>query len=243
MQSFMSTTSYYPWLTDQAALDCFDAILKAHFDEVGYRFFSLRTNAARTELVIKYLLSRANVASGRLLNVGAGGFVFDFILGHARPWSIVSFDRELSYIPLYRALQQKELLPRTSFIIADLRDCDFAPDSFPFILAHDLLYEPSLELSWLLPKFARWLQPEGFLYFDVWDQRAQSLWKLSSHYRRFRRYDLRQVKQLLRENGFQVLTETPYFGSRPVFREVRKVLWACCGISNTRHFLVQRHAS
>ena len=239
----MSTVLHYPWLTDQAALDCFDTILKANFDEVGYRFFSLRMNAARTELVVNHLLSHASTTPGRLLNVGAGGFVLDFVLGHARPWSIVSFDREWGYVPLYQALQQKGLLPRTSFLIADLRDCDFAPSSFQFVLAHDLLYESSLELSWLLPKFARWLQPKGFLYFDVWDQRARRLWQLSSRYRLFRRYDLHQVRQMLEDNGFRILTEIPYFGSRPIFREVRKALWACCRVSNTRHFLVQRCSS
>jgi SAM-dependent methyltransferase len=227
---------------DPVALECFDAILKTNFDEVGYQFFSLRTNAARTELVVNHLLSHASATPGRLLNVGAGGFVFDFILGHARPWSIVSFDRELSYMPLYRALQQKGLLPRTSFMIADLRDCDFASGCFQFILAHDLLYEPSLELSWLLPKFARWLEPEGFLYFDVWDQRARGLWQLSSRYRQFHRYDLSQVRQLLKDHGFRIVSEAPYFGSRMILREVRKVLWAWCGLSNTRHFLVQRRA-
>jgi len=239
----MSTVSHYPWLTDQAAFECFDAILKENFDECGYQFFSLHTNSARIELAVDHLLSHATANPGRLLNVGAGGFVLDFILGQARPWPIVSFDRELGYIPLYRALKQKRLLTRTSFMIADLRHCDFVPSSFQFVLAHDLLYESSLELSWLLPKFARWLQPEGFLYFDVWDQKARGLWQLSSRYRLFRRYDLHQVRQMLKDNGFRVLTEMPYFGNRPILRAVRKMLWACCGVSNTRHFLVQRCSS
>lgn len=238
--SIKSTTPHYPCLTDQAAFDRFDAILKASFDERTYRFFSLRTNSARIELAIHSLLSHASAAPGKLLNVGAGAFVLDFILGQLRPWHIVSFDLDPNYIGLYNTLRQQGLLTRTSFMLADLRSCDFVSQSFQLILAHDLLFVPSLELSWLLPKFAHWLQPEGFLYFDVWDQRMRNLWKLSSRYHLFRRYDLSQVRQLLKDNGFRIITEVPYFGNRMLLREVRKVLWACCRLSNTRHFLVQR---
>ena len=239
----MSATSYRPWLPPPVAIERFDSVLKGHFDEVGYQFFSLHTNAGRIEMAVEHLLSHAGTTPGRLLNVGAGGFVLDFVLGHARSWPIVSFDRELSYIPLYQAMQQKGLLPRTSFLIADLRDCDFTPHSFQFILAHDLLYEASLDLSWLLPKFARWLQPGGFLYFDVWDQKARMLWKLSNKFRLFRRYNIREVRQLLKDNGFLTMAEMPYFGSRMVLREIRKALWISCGLSNTRHFLAQRCSS
>lgn len=238
----MTTSPHYPWLTDQTGFDRFDAILKLSFDEPNYRFFSLRTNSARIESAVEHLLAHASPNPGKLLNVGAGAFVLDFVLGQARPWHIVSFDIDPGYISLYSALRQQGLLAHTSFMLADLRHCEFAPQSFQFILAHDLLFVPSLDLSWVLPKFARWLQPEGFLYFDVWDQRMRSLWRLSRKYHLFKRYDLRQVRQLLENNDFRVIVEKPYFGSRAFLREVRKMLWTLGRLSNTRHFLVQRCA-
>lgn len=149
-------------------------------------------------------------------------------------------DREEGFAPLYRDLRGQGLLTRTHFVVADITRSEFHEAAFDAILVHDVLYEPAIDLQPLLACFARWLRPGGTLYLDVWDARLYWLWRLAGRDMGFRRYDLQVVRGWLRDAGFTVVVEAPYFGSGGMTRSVRRLLWACARLSNTRHFVARR---
>ena len=221
-------------------LEGFDAVLRAHLDERLYRFFSLRFNAARLAEALALATGPAAPAAGAVLDLGAGPCVLDFLLEHLGPWDPVALDRWPAFGAVYTDLVGKGFLRRTRFVVADVREVEFRPGSFSWILAHDVFYEPGLDVGTLLARLAAWLRPGGTLYFDVWDRRAAWLWRLTGQDRGFTRYHLRTLRQRLQREGFEVMCEKPYFGSRRLGAVARRALWTCCRLSNTRHFLVRR---
>ncbi len=228
------------WDIAGEAFEEYEATLRGFLDDRAYRLFSLKTNAARVTGSLDSFLAHADPRSGTLLNVGSGAFALESLLERATRWRILSIDPEASYGALYRDLRGKGLLGRTQFVVADVRESEFVPRSFGAILVHDVLFTPTLDLFALLPRFARWLRPDGTLYFDVWDRRARFLWGLAGRNHGFRRYDLHAVREGLRSASFRIVAEKPYFGSRGGLRMLRKVLWATLRLSNTRHFIAKR---
>jgi hypothetical protein len=223
-------------------LASFEATLEHNLDPGTYRFFSPVHNPERVRTPLELLSRHAEGDSGLLLNVGSGPFVLEFLLEGASSWKFLSIDSQPGYAPLYGDLRRQKLLERTSFVVMDLRYADFPAGSFSWVVAHDVLFEPRIDVFDLLPKFASWLAPGGLLYFDVWDSRAETLWKLAKRDLGFRRYDLGQVREALNDAGLTLVSELPYLGRRGILRFGRRVLWACIGFSNTRHFLVQKSA-
>jgi len=111
--------------------------------------------------VLNSFYSRLILKKGRLLDLGCGaGEPFArYFIDHNWTVTGVDFSRQML------ALAAK-YVPEMKIIHADMREVDFAPDSFDAITAiYSLFHIPSRDHASLLAKFYRWLCPEGKMLF------------------------------------------------------------------------------
>lgn len=111
--------------------------------------------------VLNSFYSRLTLKKGRLLDLGCGaGEPFArFFIDH--DWAVTGVDFSGKMLAL-----AAKYVPEMKIIHADMREVDFAPDSFDAITAiYSLFHLPSRDHAALLKKFYRWLCPEGKLLF------------------------------------------------------------------------------
>jgi tRNA (cmo5U34)-methyltransferase len=148
--------------------------IRARFDGDVERFSNLVTgqtatvdSAACMELVAQ-AAAASNPRAVRALDVGCGAGNYSLKLCEYLPGLRVALV-DLSQPMIDRARQR--LGPRVeSAQAADIRDVDFAPDSFDVILAAAVLHHLRAPLEWehTFERFHRWLKPGGGLWvFDL----------------------------------------------------------------------------
>lgn len=111
--------------------------------------------------VLNSFYSRLNSERGRLLDLGCGaGEPFArFFIDHN--WTVTGVDFSGQMLAL-----AEKYVPEMKTIYADMREVEFAPDSFEAITAiYSLFHIPSHDHAALLMKFYRWLRPQGKMLF------------------------------------------------------------------------------
>ncbi|MEN6331553.1 MAG: class I SAM-dependent methyltransferase [Smithella sp.] len=105
--------------------------------------------------------SRLNFKGGRLLDLGCGaGEPFArFFVDHN--WMVTGVDFSGQMLDL-----AVKYVPEMKTICADMREVEFAPNSFEAITAiYSLFHIPGCDHAALLMKFYRWLCPQGKMLF------------------------------------------------------------------------------
>lgn len=111
--------------------------------------------------VLNSFYGRLNANRGRLLDLGCGaGEPFaKFFIEH--DWTVTGVDFSGQMLIL-----AAKYVPEMKVVCADMREVNFAPDSFEAITAiYSLFHIPSCDHASLLAKFYRWLSPGGKVLF------------------------------------------------------------------------------
>ncbi len=111
--------------------------------------------------VLNSFYSRLNVKKGRLLDLGCGaGEPFArYFIDHN--WTVTGVDFSGQMLAL-----AAKYVPEMKTVHTDMRDVEFAPDSFEAITAiYSLFHIPGRDHAALLAKCYRWLRPQGKMLF------------------------------------------------------------------------------
>lgn len=175
----------------------------------------------------------------RILNVASGPFALEFYLP-LDGCSVVSFDREPRLKNLHLDLQASGLIGPSVFSVVSAEDFR-PPNTFDAVIINDLFYSKFVDFYDLIPRYIACLKPGGFLYFDIQDERAGPIWRAFGKDGQFRRYDLKNVEQVLRGAGLTIEAIEPGLGIKGgIDGLVRRGLWRTAGIANSFVFVARK---
>jgi hypothetical protein len=177
-----------------------------------------------------------------LLNVACGPFAFENYMNLGDAVALTAFDMDDKVAPLFDALQARGYFKRHQFQTASLESFTSA-QTYDLVLINDVFYTKYLDFYQNIQKYADFVAQNGYLYFDVLDQKSGWLWALFRKDDRYRRYDLAQVEALMQRVGFALVRTAPSLGIKGGLDYwVRKLLYNAFGIANNHVYLYQKRA-
>jgi len=147
----------------------------------------------------------------RLLDVGTGSGR-DIIYASKLGFDCVGVDNSDVFISILENLEREHLIPKKSFVKADMRDLPFDDNSFDVVRQHmSLLHLPIVTKGYMADKAIqenhRILKENGLLY--VFAKKGTGIHYIDTNEglggRIFQYYDDNSIRNLLERNGFEIL--------------------------------------
>ncbi|MFK7903328.1 MAG: hypothetical protein AB8B49_10865, partial [Nitratireductor sp.] len=177
-----------------------------------------------------------------LLNVASGPFAFENYVKGSRSVEIDAFDIDRRNNSLFRDLRKTKQFDHVCYKTCSVEEYS-ATKKYDLVLINDLFYHKGVKFFDLYDKLASYVAPNGYVYFDLLDIRAQKLWSALGKNERFVRYDLNEVKAKIEESGFDLSSVTPSLGiGGKLDFAIRKLLLTQFNVANNYIFLAKRKA-
>lgn len=184
--------------------------------EAGYDLMAeqyLATKDQKDSLALDALreMSRDLPPGAAVLDLGCGAGVPATRWLAENGFSVTSVDLSAKQLELAR-----QLVPKATFIKADMTDLDFAPGTFDAVVAlHSIIHVPREEHPALLANIHTWLRPGGLLLatLTVTDfDGGEDDWEGWGAPMRWSHFDEATNKKILRETGFETVHAKPRTG-------------------------------